>query len=427
MQNRGSGFTALIVAFAFSSTTVGGQSASRALLDEIRTIRAIDNHSHILSAAPQVGSALPADLAGSPPFLYPVRLRVDNPEWMRVWNTLYGVRVNELDAAHRRRVYDRKLELRREQGDRWPAWVLDKTHIEIALVNLPSLGAGQDSSHFRWVPNANSLLYPFGGIDRDPEAGEPGRPRSLYAYVNDVIAGTLKSWRGRGAVAIKISLAYSRPLDFADVSRERAAAVYARYTAEGGAPPAAEYKELQDYLFRALAREAGRVGLVVHIHTGIGADPYFAIAGGSPLLLERALNDESLRATQFVLIHGGWPFDRQAGAMLIKPNVYADFSAQTFLRSPRALSETLRAWLEWYPEKVLFGSDAYSDSNTPMSDWEEMLCLSNDSAREALAIALTGMIDDGEITIARAMQLARMVLRENALKLYGLNAERQGG
>jgi len=49
-----------------------------------------------------------------------------------------------------------------------------------------------------------------------------------------------------------------------------------------------------------------------------------------------------------------------------------------------------------------------------------MLWLASDSARQALAIALTGMITDGQITRSRASELARMVLRENALKLYGI-------
>lgn len=169
-----------------------------------------------------------------------------------------------------------------------------------------------------------------------------------------------------------------------------------------------------------LARHAGAAGLVMHVHTGIGADPWFAIDGSNPLLLEPAMASAPLRNTKFVLIHGGWPFDRQAGVMLIKPNVYADFSAQTFLRSARALSETLRAWLEWYPEKVLFGTDAYPEPGTPLADWEEKLWLANDTAREALALALTGMMNDGQISRARALEIARMVLRDNAMQLYGL-------
>ena len=40
--------------------------------------------------------------------------------------------------------------------------------------------------------------------------------------------------------------------------------------------------------------------------------------------------------------------------------------------------------------------------------------------REALGIALTGMMRDGEVSRVRAQELARMVLRENARRLYGL-------
>ena len=52
-------------------------------------------------------------------------------------------------------------------------------------------------------------------------------------------------------------------------------------------------------------------------------------------------------------------------------------------------------------------------------DWEEIGWQIAESGREALAIALTGMMDDNEITRGRAREIARMVLRGNALKLYG--------
>jgi predicted TIM-barrel fold metal-dependent hydrolase len=102
----------------------------------------------------------------------------------------------------------------------------------------------------------------------------------------------------------------------------------------------------------------------------------------------------------------------------MKPNVYTDFSEQTWLISTRALSQVIREWLEWYPEKVLFGTDLYP--NTPEINWEEIGWQTSQSGREALAIALTGMMQDHEITEARAFQLARMVLHDNAAKLYAI-------
>jgi uncharacterized protein len=52
--------------------------------------------------------------------------------------------------------------------------------------------------------------------------------------------------------------------------------------------------------------------------------------------------------------------------------------------------------------------------------WEEAGYIGATTGRQALGIALTGMVRDGEITKARAMELARMVMRDNARALYKL-------
>jgi predicted TIM-barrel fold metal-dependent hydrolase len=132
------------------------------------------------------------------------------------------------------------------------------------------------------------------------------------------------------------------------------------------------------------------------------------------------LNDPKLRKTNFVLIHGGLPFAQATSFLLGKPNVYADFSSQTFLTSVRELSQVIRSWLGRFPEKVLFGTDAYPLTTTV--GWEEIGWLTNKSARQALALALTEMMNDGEITRERASELARMVMRDNAANLYGLKS-----
>ena len=52
--------------------------------------------------------------------------------------------------------------------------------------------------------------------------------------------------------------------------------------------------------------------------------------------------------------------------------------------------------------------------------WEESAWVASRNGRDALALALTAMMRSGEVTRARAVELARMVLRENARALYGL-------
>jgi predicted TIM-barrel fold metal-dependent hydrolase len=380
------------------------------LLMTIQRIKAIDHHSHALPArTPDPNEAERPDPLGKTPFPYPVRLRVTNPEYVEAWRALYGYRHDDMTGEHAREALTAKLRLMEDKGEDYPAWVLDQASVETIFVNMPGLGPGQTAPRFLWVVYADALLSPFAS-DRWPS--------TLEAYLDEVVRPQLHQWRSVGAVAIKFGIAYHRSLDVGSVVAAEAESIYEQRV-RGGELSAAADKVLQDFLFRAVAREAGRLGLVVHIHTGIGADPYFNISGSNPMLLESVFNDETLRQTNFVMLHGGWPFEREAGVMLIKPNVYADFSSQTFLRSTRALSDVLEAWLAWYPEKVLFGTDAYPD-DTPLANWEEKLWLTTRTAREALTLALTRMLADCQITRPRAEELARMVLRENAVKLYQL-------
>jgi len=398
-------------------------SVDRDLLVAIQKIKAVDNHAHVLPArSPDPAEGERPDPLGKTPFEYPVRLRVTNPEYLEAWRDLYGYRHHDMTMDHAREALKAKLRIMKEKGTDYPSWVLDQAGIDIILVNMPSLGPGQNAPRFLWVPQADGFLFPFASEEERinwfrKEVGLDSLPTSLNEYM-DTIRKRLVQWKKAGAVAIKFAIAYVRPLDFAQVSDEEANRVFEHYRLDGKLS-ANEYKTLQDFLFRFMAREAGREGLIVHIHTGIGAEPYFNVSGSNPMLLETMFNDPTLRQTNFVIVHGGWPFEREAGVMLIKPNVYADFSAQTFLRSTEALSDVLRGWLEWYPEKILFGTDSYPD-DTPLANWEEKLWLATRTSREALALALTRMMKGDKITRQRAEELARMVLRDNAAKLYGL-------
>jgi hypothetical protein len=66
----------------------------------------------------------------------------------------------------------------------------------------------------------------------------------------------------------------------------------------------------------------------------------------------------------------------------------------------------------------MFGSDAFALG--PDMGWELTAWISAKNGRAALAIALTDMIRNGEISRTRAEEIATMVLRTNASRLYGL-------
>ncbi|MFX0202854.1 MAG: ankyrin repeat domain-containing protein [Candidatus Hodarchaeota archaeon] len=395
----------IFISFQSSAQTIPDPN----LVEQIANIKAIDNHSHMKPATAYQGTEEePANLLGQPRFDKVVNLRFDNPHWIGAWRDLYGYKYNDTEKDHLSLVFNQKQRIKRQQGENYPTWVLDKLGIETALVNAKKLGLGQTPPRFYWVPFADTFFL----SDKKPAA-------TLAEYTKTLVTPAIESFKQEGAIAIKFATALRRPLNFEKVSSVEAASVYEQLFQEKEVS-ISDRRKLEDYLFRYIAQEAGRVDLKVHIHTGIGPNPYFNISGSNPMLLESVFNDPDQRNTKFVMIHGGWPFDKEAGAMLHKPNVYADFSAQTFLRSTHALSKTIRAWLEFHPEKVLFGTDAIGRS--PLSNWEERAWLSTKTARNALAIALTEMMNDGQISRNRAFELAEMVLRTNAIRLYGFES-----
>jgi predicted TIM-barrel fold metal-dependent hydrolase len=330
----------------------------------------------------------------------------------------------------------------KREGNNFPTWILDHVGTEVLLANRIEMGPGLPAPRFRWVSYDDALLLPLSNKaeaamspDREKlyplevklfrryltNLGLSRAPATLDSYLTTVVTPTLESQRRAGCVAVKFEAAYLRSLDFREAPRETASAIYEKYS-QGGEPSHAEYKTLQDFLFRYIAREAGRLDMAVHIHSFEGFGNSYTVTGSDPLLLESAFNDPALSKTKFVIIHGGGVFASHTTAMLWKPNVYADMSMMTLAYTPAKLSEVLRGWLTLFPEKVMFGSDAFALS--PDMGWELSAWISAKKGRSALALALTDMMRKGEVSRSRAEAIATMVLRTNASRLYGLGLER---
>lgn len=410
------------------------------MAQQIAAIQAIDNHAHPVLAPPLDASdrefdALPVDSLEAETDA--IAMRPDFPLLGDAWRALYGFNTPPpLDEQGMRQLNEARRRVATQKGEGFPAWVLEQAGISAMLANRVAMGKGVEPPRFRWVPYIDALLFPLDNSTM--AAGSPDRkaffaledkvrsrylqeslltalPARLDEYLARVVTATLERHKSGGAVAEKFEVAYLRSFDFSDAPRATAGKIYARW-AKGGRPDPDEYKLLQDFLFHYIATECGRLGLAVHLHAMAGDGSYFSIAGVNPLLLEPLFNDPRLRKTNFVLLHGGWPYVREIGALLQKPNVYLDISSQSLIVTPRTQAQWLREWLELVPEKVLFGTDGY-----PYSDalgWPESTWIASRDARQALGIALTGMVADGEISKARAIELARLVLRGNAQTLY---------
>jgi uncharacterized protein len=440
-MHRSTLIAAAIAASCATHTLRAQAPVDSALERYINSLRAIDGHAHPLRPVPPGApvdsefDALPLD--GIPPFDVPSRLKADDPIWREAQKALYGVAVDQTGPGYHTALTN-AVTAARGKGQSFPEWVLDQTGIDVMLSNRIAMGAGLAPPRFRWVAFADPLLLPLGTraeAARTPDTrslypreakllqrylrdlGLRALPATLDGYVRTVVIPTLARQRTAGAVGTKFEAAYLRPLDFDDPDVTAAERTYARYV-RGGMPTHAEYRNLQDYLFREIVREAGRQGMAIQIHALETFGGFYSPRGSAPHLLEPAANDSTLRGAKLVIVHGGWPLVGETQALLSKPNVYADISMMVDILSPTVLAGVLRQWLGEWPEKVLFGTDAF-DGGVEQG-WEQVAWVGATTARRALAIALTGMMRDGEIGRARAESLARMVLRENAMAVYGL-------
>jgi uncharacterized protein len=410
------------------------------LAAQIAVIPAIDNHAHPLLSPPAYEKdrnfdALPVD--SMEPYTDPAGMRPTLPALAAAWQALYNFDGEPpLDATRLKQLEAAREATRKQQGEAYATYILDRANIGTMLANRVAMGTGVQPPRFRWVPYADALLFPLdnSGLaaanpDRQQffpledtlrkkylqQVGLHALPPTLDAYLKKVVTPILEQQKANGAVAEKFEVAYLRSFGFDDVPQAEAAQIYSTLLNQPR-PNEAQYKLLQDFLFRYIAMECGRLGMPVHLHTTSGGGGYFSIAGDNPLLLEPLFNDPRLRKTNFVLLHGGWPFVHEIGALLQKPNVYLDLSQQSLMISPRTMSLSLREWLELYPEKVLYGTDSYPYSSS--MGWEETAYVANQNIRRSLGMALTGMMRDEQITRDRAVEIARMVLRGNAESLY---------
>jgi uncharacterized protein len=403
----------------------------RRLLPQIEKIPVFDNHGH-----PGYANDTDVDAMVIPPDAsVPFRLRDENTEMLGAARKLFDYPYGDLSPEHLKWLAQHKAAEQKQLGNAYFSHILDQLNIETAIANRVSMPAYLDPARFRWVYFVDYFLFPFDSQqleNRDPDqklnvprerkllAGELSQrlsgqmPADLDGYLK-LISSVVEARKAQGCVGIKFEIAYFRSLHFDDPPKERAAAIYSKYRA-GGVPSAEEYRDFQDFAFRYLLGEAGRLHLPVQIHTAVGGGDFFNMNDGKIMGLENVLRDPRYDNVTFDLLHGGYPYDREAIWLTARKNVYLDSSLMGIFVYPDQLHRILREWLETFPDKIVFGSDTF-----PLSDAigaEEGYWLAVESARTALAAALAEMISEGEITESRALELARAYLHDTAAHIY---------
>jgi uncharacterized protein len=403
------------------------------LLKQIETIPMYDNHAH-----PGFADDTDVDAMAAPPDeSATLRLREDNPEFVAGAKALFGYPYDDFQSQHGKWLADKTKAAEQAGGVGYFDSLLDKLNVEICLANRAMMAPYLDPKRFHWVFFGDSFFFPFDNSQQTAstpdmgvyvplqekmlgrwkkQEGVEGLPADLAGYEDFVRRTMTDNQQKHGGVAIKFEAAYFRSLYFTDPPRAHAEAIYNKYRA-GGVPTPGEYREFQDYIFRVMVDQAGKLHLPMHFHSCVGIGDYFSLRNGDVLNLENVLRDQRYKNVTFVLLHGGWPYEREAALMTAVKNVYLDTSFQSEMLYPSQFKDVLKQLLTLYPDKMMYGSDAF-----PFNDAlgaEESMWLAARTTRTGLAAALAELVDEGAITESKALELARDYLHDNAARLYG--------
>jgi uncharacterized protein len=408
------------------------QEVYQRLLPQIEQIPIFDHHAH-----PGFPDDADVDAMAAPPGSSPLRERDSNPELVAAAKALFKYPYVDLSPEHAKWLVNRKAELKKEKGIAYFSDILDTLHIEQSVANRAMMADYLDPKRFVWVFFADSFLWPFDNQKErsrnvDEQVYIPLQEKMLHRWMQQEKMAQLPTafddylkfvtqvlednQKDKAAIAMKFEVAYFRPTKFADPTRERAEEIYKRYAA-GGVPSEQEYRTFQDYIFRYLVREGGRLHLPVHIHSAVGIGDYFSISEGNVMNLENILRDPRYADTVFVLIHGGYPLEREAIWLASVKNVYMDSSLMEVVMYPTAFKESLKQWLETFPDKITFGTDSFPYNDALGA--EESYWLGVQTGRMGLAAALAEMVATNEVSEAKALEMAHGFLHDNAVRIYG--------
>lgn len=406
------------------------QQIYQRLLPQIEKIPIFDHHGH-----PGFFDDPDVDAMAAPPGSAALRERDTNLELVAAAKALFGYPYSDLSPEHAKWLTQKKAELKKSQGTAYFSNILDNLNIETAVANRAMMADYLDPWRFVWVFFADSFMWPFDNRNQrsrnpDEEVYIPLQEKMLHRWMQQegisqlpasfddylkFISRTLEDNQKKGGIAMKFEAAYFRPLTFSDPAREQAAEIYQKFAARG-IPSTPEYRTFQDYIFRYLLGEGGRLHLPVHIHAAVGIGDYFNLSESNIMRLENILRDPRYSNVTFVMIHGGYPLEREAIWLAAVKNVYMDSSLMEIIMYPSEFKHSLKEWLETFPDKITFGTDCFPYNETLGA--EESYWLGVESARTALAAALAEMISMGEISEAHALKLAHGYLRDNAVALY---------
>jgi len=302
----------------------------------------------------------------------------------------------------------------RAKGGHYEYVLKQKSRIAISVLNTDLTC---DRRYFVSV----SDLYDFVLPRKRAQVEELGRKAGVRVHRledwEEAMRVTLDKALTDGAVGLKCALAYERPLHFEKVDRTAAEQQFNDIFSEWNSPDWRDNyrpgKALQDYMMHSILREADRRGLTFQFHTGIQEGSGNVIHHSNPTLMSNLFLEYG--NVKFDLFHMSYPYLMELGNLAKNfPNVFIDMCWGHII-SPEAARRGLVEWLDVVPANKIsaFGGDYCFVDGIYGHQY---------LARHNVAAALAQKVADGSFDLARAKEIARWVLVDNPVRLFGLEA-----
>ncbi len=409
------------------------------LLHEMESIRTVDCHSHtqlkrdyyksdgktlfnvmayferdIQSVAGKGSGQLYADASSDEErweILKEVLSRSRNVSYWRhnvvVYQGLFGLEDDELSDDNWRKVNE-QIKLKTSDPNWYNHVTCDVCNLETQVRNIPWF-EDWEPEYFTATLRMESALQLHQASTRESLEGHLNRSFNDLKSLKQGLVDLVEEYQKQGSVGIKLAHAYGRTLASENVSEETAERIFSKALSDEKLEPG-EVKQLQDHIIFFLAGIAGDLDLVFQIHTGVQTN-WGNIPDSDPLLLIPLISTH--RNTRFDLFHAGYPYSREIG-MLGKhyPNVWLNMCWMyviTMAGSRQILSE----WIDLVPAERLLGFG--SDVGFPEFIYGHLVM-----ARACLADVLAKKVQRDFLSKEMALDLARMMLRDNPMELYSI-------
>ena len=230
-----------------------------------------------------------------------------------------------------------------------------------------------------------------------------------FAEWDEALVAHLASARERSVCGLKSVAAYRSGLAIAEPDPDDVRAAHGRLREM--AAPRVQEKPLEDHIVLRIMQAAKAQELAVQFHTGYGdADADLRLA--DPLHLAPLMR--MFPTVPVVMLHGAYPWTRSLAVLAgTYRNAYVDVSyAIPFLTAHELRAITHEALGCAPAARVMYSSDAVG---IPEQHW-----LGAMRGRRAIGTALGEMVEAGDLGPTDALDLAELILRGNAERIYGL-------